>query len=81
MTTAGTATRAANKKTERNRFDIGYPDPSIGPDVDAQIPRLGGGRRVSLELVIHYPNRVITAIRSDDWDGQTGYQGDRVGLR
>jgi len=58
VATAGTATSAANNRSARNRFDIGYPDVSIGPDSGVQIPRIRGGRRFSLELVTHYPKRV-----------------------
>jgi len=72
VATAGTATNAANNTRARNRFDIGYPDLSIGPNVCAQIPRSRGGRRVSLELVTHYPKWVFAPIRIGDRDGANG---------
>jgi hypothetical protein len=72
VTTAGTATSAANNTSTRNRFDIGYPDLSIGSNVGAQIPRIGDGRRFPLELVTHYPKWVFVPIQIDDRDGANG---------
>jgi hypothetical protein len=47
-TVAGSIINAARSANPRNRLDIGIPDDSIGSSTAPQIPRIRGGRPVSL---------------------------------